>query len=312
MQCTHDGQRSLAALSASLEVKQRVDEAAVSRRRFLGGAAIAMSGMLVPRALRNTPGWPVQSSCLRRRPDGSLVRVPGTAMALYQKAAIIFDGRREVMVLNSMYQGEGDLFGCFGPIPADAQCKPVGWDLFDRLDAATGARSFDAIRQPNATAASKARREEIFNMELLRTIEQIKSWFDRNGFDLSARERQVFDYYLQRKSIFFAALVSYGYPCEGQKVSVWTQPVQSAFASDRVWFPMKSSTTGDGDHAFISFDLLTLGRPQNIPSHYTVTFEGEFELGHRRYHLTRLEARLTMAQMESDLEVPIGARYESL
>lgn len=283
----------------------------LGRREFVSRCGLAGIGLGLDLLRPRIPsGWPVQASCLRTAADGSIRRVPGKATALYQKTAIIFDGRQEVMVLRSMYEGEGDLFGCFGPTPVDSRIKPVSRDLFDSIDSQIGQASFASLRD-NRASLTNVRSEDIYNLELFRSVAEIRGWFDRNGFALSPKVREIVDYYFARRNIFFGALIPYGQACDGTQARVWTPPVQSAFQSDRIWFPMKSSTAGSGDHAFVSFDLLTLGKPLKIPAMYDVVFRGAMEIGHRRYDLTRLEARLTFQQMEEDLEIMVDPRRPS-
>ncbi len=275
------------------------------RREFLRMAGLAAAGLAVAPAASALAGWPVQSSYLVKRPDGTTVRVPGRVMALYQRAVIVWDRGIEQMTLNSLYDGEGDLFGCFGPVAADTQTRPATVALFEQLDRRVGRLSFAEFRSGPNAKYFQAPHEMIYNLELLRSMEEIRRWFKRNGFDMSAQKARVLTYYLDRGRIFFAALLSYEYGYRGGRVSVWTPPVFNRFRSERVWFPMKSTTAGDGTHSFISFDIVTPGRLGAIPPQYGVVFRGTIELDGRRYNLTRLEAKLTMAQMEEDLELQV-------
>lgn len=254
-------------------------------------------------------GWPVQSSLLRRNADGTFSRVPGTATSLFVKAVMIYDHDTEVMILNFLYNGEGDLFGCLGPLPSKSRSKPIDLSLHRELDARTGLASFESFRTSDTTTYFKARYQDICNLELLRSMDQIRDWKRRNGFrDLTKKENEVFEYYLSKDMIFFASLVPYGYPFKGRPVNVWTQPVQVTFKSNRIWFPMKSTTTGDGTHSFLSLDILTpSGFEIDPPANFDLKFEGEFELGRRAYKLTRIEAKLTMADMEKDFEERVRA-----
>ncbi len=291
-------------------MKERFTTHAETKNTFDRRQFVAALGLLTSAtALMPSPahaGWPVQSSCLRVRADGTPYRVPGKVASLYQKAAIIFDGKQETMVLNSLYSGEGDLFGCFGPIHAGAETKPTSRALFDELDRQTDMPSFSNARTGDDADRLHARHEDIYNLEILRSMQDIQNWFSRNGFGMTDKKKSVFEYYLDdRKTPFFAALLSYGYPCQGTMVNVWTQPVQSVFPSDHIWFPMKSTTAADGDFSFVSFDLLTKGHPVDIPGHFDTKFKGRFELGHQTYNLTRLEGRLSMKQMDQDLDLKV-------
>jgi hypothetical protein len=252
-------------------------------------------------------GWTVQSSCLIQNRDGSWSRKPGTATALFQKSVILFDGKTQTWILNSMYTGEGDLWGCFGPAPRQSRIKPASSSIGEELDRRAGIPSFEMYRFGEGTSYFRARHEEIFNLELMRSMSEIQDWKSRNGFrEITEKESEVFEYYFNKDMVFFGALISYGYPCEGQVVNVWTPPVQVTFESDQIWFPMKSSTTGDGTHSFVSMDLLTTQvNPTNMPPRYDIKFEGKFELGYRHYNWTRIEAKLAMEEMEEDLEIPV-------
>ena len=252
-------------------------------------------------------GWTVQSSFGSRITLGATVsRQPGRATALFDKSVIIFDGRTETWVLNTMYTGIGDLWGCFGPLPRESRCKPTTRSLVERLDQSVEIPSFDEFRGGENSIYFRSRQTDIYNLEIMRTMGDIQQWKRRNGFrDITEKENAVFHYYFDREMNFFGALLSYGYPSEGDTVSVWTQPVQVTFHSDRIRFPLRSGTTGDGTHSFLSFDLLTSNGWPDVPAKFNVKFEGQFELGRQLYNHVRVEARLTFDQMEDDFDAQI-------
>jgi hypothetical protein len=250
-------------------------------------------------------GWPVQSSFLVSINGGELTRVPGTASSLFQKVAIVFDGNTSTMLARFMYTGHGDLFGCIGTIPVDAQIKPVDASLFSRMDQLSGMSSFAKFRNEANEPYFNARTVELVNFEIQRSMDEMAAWKKRNGFrEITDREHEVFQYYLDKGMMFLTALVPYGYAIgDDEQVNVWTQPVQISFKSDRVWYPLRGSTVEDVSHSYISLDLLTPGRPAELPSFFQPNYEGLFELGHRDFTHTRIEADLSVNEMENDIEL---------
>lgn len=273
-----------------------------TRRQMLAIGGSAAAAALLPKNL--FAGWPVQSSYAIREPGGALIRKPGKAMSLYQRAVIIHDGTTERMVLKSLYTGEGDLFGCFGPVGADTRSRPIDDRLFTRLDSAVQRPAFASLGR--AAMRMTPPRHQLFNLELLRKMDELRLWFDRNGFEMSPQERALFQEYLDAKRIFFAGLLEYRGYKPGTTVSLWTPTVDNAFSNDRVWYPIRSTTAGDGTHSFISLDVLTRGPLGTLRDYYTVTHRGRTTLDGRSYRVTRIEARLTMEQMQQDLEIDVG------
>jgi hypothetical protein len=255
-------------------------------------------------------GWPVQSSCSRISADRTVTRTPSTAVTLLQRGTIVFDGRTETMVVHFLYSGHGDLFGCVGTVPSQAYVKPVNRTLFGLLDETAGIEGFASFGKREIEPHLQARQQDLVNLELQRSIEQMKEWKERNGFrKVTKSEDTIFQHYLKEDMIFLTALVPYGYPCEAARtVNVWTQPVQVTFESNRVLYPLLGSKVEDGTHTYVSLDLLTTeGRPVDIPAPFDVVSEGDAEIGYRRYNHTRIEAKIELEKIEEDLEIAVGA-----
>ena len=257
-------------------------------------------------------GWPVQASLSFESPNGELVRRAGQATTLFQKGAIICDGSQETMVVRFLYTGQGDLFGCVGTVPLSSWIKPTGPDVLDELDYRSGLPSFEMFSREADSSRLSARHQDLYNFELHRSLDEMQSWKERNGFrSVTEKEHEIFEYYLSRNNMFLTSLVPYGYRYEAEsdrETNVWTRPVQVTFESDRIRYPLLASTVEDGTHTYISLDLLIAdGWPGYLPEGFSVEYEGDFELGFRRYNVTRLEARLPFEDIREDLEIELGA-----